>query len=87
MPAVEAILVSAIEAIFVTAIEAIVVSAIEAIMAIMAIMVTVQRFCALNGLSHVQAVAYFSCPSLPVFMSTFPAGSLGTSSMSQTPSA
>ena len=83
MPAVEAILVSAIEAIFVTAIEAIVVSAIEAIMAIM---VTVQRFCALNGLSHVQAVAYFSCPSLPVFMSTFPAGSLGTSSMSQTPS-
>jgi hypothetical protein len=66
------------------AIEAIFVSAIEAILAIM---VTVQRFCALNGLSHVQAVAYFSCPSLPVFMSTFPAGSLGTISMSQTPSA
>ncbi len=42
MPAIEAILVSAIEAIFVTAIEAIV-----------AIMVTVQRFCALNGLGYV----------------------------------
>ena len=60
--------------------------AIEAILAIMAITATVQRFCAFNGLGHVQAVAYFSCPSLPVFMSTFPAGSLGTSSMSQTPS-
>ncbi len=72
---------TAIVAILVTAIEAIVVSAIEAIV------VPVQRFCGLNGLGHVQAVAYFSCPSLPVFMSTFPAGSLGTSSMSQTPSA
>jgi len=58
--------------------------AIEAILVITAI---VKRFCALNGLGYVQAVAYFSCPSLPVFMSTFPAGSLGTSSMSQTPSA
>ena len=66
------------------AIEAIVVSAIEAILGIMAIM---KRFCGLNGLGYVPAVAYFSCPSLPVFMSTFPAGSLGTSSMSQTPSA
>lgn len=66
------------------ALEAILVTAVEAILGIMAIM---KRFCALNGLSHVQAVAYFSCPSLPVFMSTFPAGSLGTSSMSQTPSA
>ncbi len=72
---------TAIVAILVTALEAILVSAIEAIL------VTVQRFCAFNGLGHVQAVAYFSCPSLPVFMSTFPAGSLGTSSMSQTPSA
>ena len=81
MTAIVAILVTALEAILVSAIEAILVSAIEAIL------VTVQRFCAFNGLGHVQAVAYFSCPSLPVFMSTFPAGSLGTSSMSQTPSA
>lgn len=66
------------------AIEAILASAIEAILGIMAIM---KRFCALNGLGYVPAVDYFSCPSLPVFMSTFPAGSLGTSSMSQTPSA
>ena len=62
------------------ALEAIVVTAVEAILG------TVQRFCAFNSLGHVPAVAYFSCPSLPVFMSTFPAGSLGTSSMSQTPS-
>ena len=60
-------------------------TAIEAIF-VTAIVATVQRFCAFNGLGHVQAVAYFSCPSLPVFVSTFPAGSLGTSSMSQTPS-
>ncbi len=59
--------------------------AVEAIL-VSAIVATVKRFCAFNGLSHVQAVAYFSCPSLPVFMSTVPAGSLGTSSMSQTPS-
>ena len=84
MPAIEAILASAIEAISVSAIEAIL--AIMAIMAITAITATLQRFCALTGLGYVRAVAYFSCPSLPVFMSTFPAGSLGTSSMSQTPS-